>query len=376
MDATEQLTRAEGDESTVTSETSTDVEAEPIVEEQELKRLKRRIKLKHLLFDAGDLALFTAQAATILLAIFAAIPFVLSLFLGYGFSTVLSGSMSGAADEGSLVVTAPYLGEQLTVGAIVGVQEGGRRYLHRIAQVNDDGSYRTKGDANSNYDLIEPTAAEFWGVAVQIIPQPLAGMVTFFTLNTVWAEDFWNAVMAWDWSTVGELLPATPWGFMLLLFGVLLFWWLIPDLIEAAKSRAAQRDELALEALKLTVAGHGDSLGEIEPVVVELKQDHDAAKAEKEAETAFQVAAQESALEAMVRFDPEALYDEPEGRDDPLASFDAREFLARVRSPQGTGPAASSNGLHALPAPEAQSRTPHAPKQRLESSAFYFEEDE
>jgi signal peptidase I len=284
----------------------------------ELKRLKRTIRWKRAAFGVGGAVLLATQIATVVIAVFAAIPFMLSTFLGYSFSVVLTGSMAGTVEVGDVVVTQQYLGQELTEGQVVGIESPAGRFLHRIVTVNDDGTYVTQGDANNTPDLFKPTGDDFWGIPIAYFHQPMATYLTAFALDTTWLDSFWQALSAWKLDVAIGLLPSAPWGWLALMAAIFIFWWLIPDFISFLRNRAEAKDELALEKLKLAVAKHDESItehdesiAEVVPVVEELRHEHEAAKAEKEAELAFQVHAQEQALNAIDSFDLDALYDEP-----------------------------------------------------------------
>ncbi len=228
--------------------------AEHETETLEVKRLKRRIGLKHGLFETGDFVLLILQSVTVILAVFASIPFIFQLFMGVQLNVVLSGSMSGTAEVGDLIQTQPYLGQDLPVGTIVGVEYDGTRYTHRIVEVVTDEnssavSYVTQGDANNTRDLFKPTNEDIWGVVTNIIPQPLAFSMTMFSWNAQWADSFFNAAHALDFDAISDLLPTAPWGLLVLIVAILLFWWIIPDVLAAIRSKLAKRDELALARL-------------------------------------------------------------------------------------------------------------------------------
>lgn len=77
---------------------------------------------------------------------------------------VLSGSMSGDAPDhievGDLIITKSVDPETLKVGDVITYMEQGTTAVtHRIIGVNDDGSFKTKGDANNAEDR-EPVLPE------------------------------------------------------------------------------------------------------------------------------------------------------------------------------------------------------------------------
>lgn len=77
---------------------------------------------------------------------------------------VLSGSMSGDAPDhievGDLIITKSVDPEALKVGDVITYMEQGTTAVtHRIIGINDDGSFKTKGDANNAEDR-EPVLPE------------------------------------------------------------------------------------------------------------------------------------------------------------------------------------------------------------------------
>ena len=70
---------------------------------------------------------------------------------------VLSGSMSGDAPDhievGDMIITTTVKAEDLKVGDVITYMENGTTTVtHRIIGINEDGSFRTKGDANNAED--------------------------------------------------------------------------------------------------------------------------------------------------------------------------------------------------------------------------------
>ena len=79
----------------------------------------------------------------------------------FGFTSmiVLSGSMSGDAPDhievGDMIVTRSADPKTLKVGDVITfMEEGTTAVTHRIIGINEDGSFRTKGDANNTEDRI------------------------------------------------------------------------------------------------------------------------------------------------------------------------------------------------------------------------------
>ena len=338
---------------------------------EDLKKLNRKIKWKQGLFKTADLGILAGATGTILIALFTAIPLAITLFMGNSFNTVLTGSMSGSIETGDVVITAQYNGQGLNVGQVIGVNSATGRYLHRIVDVNEDGTYTTRGDANDVPDLLKPDASpgseDIWGVLTTVHHQPFATYISMFALDLHWTSDMAKALSAKKFDVAFGLLATAPWGWLILLASAFLFMWLLPDLRDRFRDRAARRDYMALEALKQQVANHEGSLTELEPVVDELKQDHDAAKAKEEEEArAFR-----EALEAPLSYDPDNLFDEPESTDD---ADDADAFLRELQARHGTTGLTTRSSQNELPALIASTPDGDEPEQRSESSAFDMDE--
>lgn len=367
------------DNETITETIATEAPVEETTEEtkqesEALRRFRRRINAKRILFDFSDFALLITQTAVLIVAVLSTIPFLLSLFLGYGFNTVLSGSMTGTVAVGEVVISKPFMGEELPQGTVVGIDSGTAKYVHRIVSVNRDDNgnflnYSTQGDANSTRDLLKPTGEQVWGVAVGYIHAPFATALTLFALNTDWLASFGKALAGWDFTAMGELLPAAPWGFLGLVLAVLVFWWLIPDLATYLRNRAGAKDAIALEVLKEAVFSHDEALEELEPVVEELRAEHEAVKAEREEEATLRINQQQSVLDALGTFDPYNLY----GEDDTDTDTEVVEPEAPVfRNPFETlnEPAPKPRRIYPAPAP-----APAAPvaDRKPKHSAFFLE---
>jgi signal peptidase I len=96
---------------------------------------------------------------------------------------VTSGSMGPVIKAGDVLVLKPHDGSLLAPGAVVTFRDPAGRGLltHRIVQVNEDGSYRTRGDANHALDSGVLRPERIVGNARLLIP--LIGM------PTVWLAD-------------------------------------------------------------------------------------------------------------------------------------------------------------------------------------------
>ena len=108
-------------------------------------QLKRRV-----LFSLGLLSSYLVYL-TIFLALWAVAPFAIA---GWTPVTIISGSMSPAINVGDVVVASSHDGQNLGPGSVVVFEDSaGRGFVtHRIVEVNADGSYQTKGDANAQPD--------------------------------------------------------------------------------------------------------------------------------------------------------------------------------------------------------------------------------
>jgi signal peptidase I len=98
------------------------------------------------------------SAAFLALALLAAlIPAILTSQYGFGFSPILTGSMSPTANPGDLFITRLLPASELQVGDIIAInnQITGTYYSHRIHELRSvNGAIRiiTKGDANESPD--------------------------------------------------------------------------------------------------------------------------------------------------------------------------------------------------------------------------------
>jgi signal peptidase len=121
------------------------------------------------------------------LAIVAA-PSILQNYLGYGFSPVLTGSMSPYAEPGDAFITEKTLVTELKVGDIVTLfsKERGELFAHRIVETRDaNGLIRitTKGDANSLIDSDPYIASPNEIVAKTIGNVPKLGSVIVYATS-------------------------------------------------------------------------------------------------------------------------------------------------------------------------------------------------
>ena len=100
---------------------------------------------------------------------------VVRLLVGWSPMVITTGSMQPAINPGDLVMAcAPADGGLgLEVGTVITFADPNRPgglMTHRIARVNDDGSYQTRGDANTVADSFEVEPGDIDGVGRLLIP--------------------------------------------------------------------------------------------------------------------------------------------------------------------------------------------------------------
>lgn len=127
---------------------------------------------------------------TLALALSVAIsPAILTSQLGFGFSPILTGSMSPSAEPGDLYITKITTVSQLALGDVIAInnQESGIFYSHRIVEIrNLNGLLRitTQGDANTTADRDLFIASKSAEVSRVIYRVPELGRPLVY-LNTV-----------------------------------------------------------------------------------------------------------------------------------------------------------------------------------------------
>lgn len=127
---------------------------------------------------------------TLALALSVAIsPAILTSQFGFGFSPILTGSMSPSAEPGDLYITKITTVSQLAIGDVITInsQESGLSYSHRIVEIrNLNGLLRitTQGDANTNADRELFIASKSAEVSLVIYRVPELGRPLVY-LNTV-----------------------------------------------------------------------------------------------------------------------------------------------------------------------------------------------
>lgn len=128
---------------------------------------------------------------------------VLALGINQGLAFALSTDMPIVAVESNSMVPEFYKGdmlvlqgtsqESLSVGDIIVFDPpaGGTPVVHRIVEINDDGTFQTKGDANNGQLYYERNIGyeQIHGMVVLIIPYAgwiKIGMMEFFIPNLIW----------------------------------------------------------------------------------------------------------------------------------------------------------------------------------------------
>ena len=86
----------------------------------------------------------------------------------FGYSVVLTGSMSGTIEPDDLIIT--HKQSDYMVGDVVMYQTDGTPVTHRIVSESDKG-YRTKGDANNTDDGTDIPKEAVVGKVVLVIPK-------------------------------------------------------------------------------------------------------------------------------------------------------------------------------------------------------------
>ena len=88
---------------------------------------------------------------------------------------VMSGSMSGDAPDhievGDMIVAKKVDPALLKVGDVISFMEGKSAVTHRIIAINEDGSFKTKGDANPSEDLNPVYPEQIIGLFAYRIPK-------------------------------------------------------------------------------------------------------------------------------------------------------------------------------------------------------------
>jgi signal peptidase len=98
---------------------------------------------------------------------------VLPFAVGWSPSVVLTGSMEPSIAPGDIVVTAPIEPDALKLGYVIRFKDPSHSHpylLHRIIEINPDGTLKTKGDANQSADSTPVPRENVTGVARLRVP--------------------------------------------------------------------------------------------------------------------------------------------------------------------------------------------------------------
>lgn len=129
-----------------------------------------------------------------------------TLFMGLRPMAIDSGSMGPAIRAGDVILVQDPTGEPIEPGRVVTFRDPAdpeRLVTHRITGANRDGTYRTKGDANSEADSTPLTEGQIDGVGRLVVPR--AGM------PVVWlGQRNYAALGAWAVSVMLALVLLAP----------------------------------------------------------------------------------------------------------------------------------------------------------------------
>ena len=91
-------------------------------------------------------------------------------FFGYSSLMVATGSMSGTIEEGDLIIIKD-TGDYKIGDIVTFFQEGDQiPTTHRIWNIDEEGKFITRGDANNSYDAVHITSDDIYGEVVLVIP--------------------------------------------------------------------------------------------------------------------------------------------------------------------------------------------------------------
>jgi signal peptidase I len=144
-------------------------------------------------FVAGLVGLFVTSTMAWLLLWAAAS----SLWQGSAPVLVASGSMGPSVRAGDLVVLEPYHSQEIAPGTVIRFDDPAGRgsLLHRVVEVEEDGTLRTKGDANAVVDSSAVDAGRITGVGEVLVPR--AGLPVLW-----WRHGEWLALAVFSLVTV------------------------------------------------------------------------------------------------------------------------------------------------------------------------------
>ena len=129
----------------------------------------------------------------------------LPLALGWSTSTVATGSMEPVISPGDVVAFADYDGGNLPIGSIIRFDDpnrAGETVTHRLIGINPDGTFETKGDANSQPDSSSVPPETVSGVARIVTPH--AGLPQVWVGSENWTTfTLWVSITVAAGMTVG-----------------------------------------------------------------------------------------------------------------------------------------------------------------------------
>lgn len=139
------------------------------VEKEEVVKEKSMVKKVFGWIGTGFLTLLVVMASWLCFDKFVLKHRVPSIF-GYSSLMVATGSMSGTIEEGDLIIIRDT--DDYKIGDIVTFFQDGDDIptTHRIYNIDEDGKWVTRGDANNSYDKRSITSDEIIGEVVLVIP--------------------------------------------------------------------------------------------------------------------------------------------------------------------------------------------------------------
>ena len=139
------------------------------VEKEEVVKEKSMVKKVFGWIGTGFLTLLVVMASWLCFDKFVLKHRVPSIF-GYSSLMVATGSMSGTIEEGDLIIIRDT--DDYKIGDIVTFFQDGDDIptTHRIYNIDENGNWKTRGDANNSYDKRSITNDEIIGEVVLVIP--------------------------------------------------------------------------------------------------------------------------------------------------------------------------------------------------------------
>jgi signal peptidase I len=118
-----------------------------------------------------------------------------AILFGWTSSVITSDSMAPGIRRGDVVIASPLEPSAIISGTVVVFEDTQERGLvtHRVIGVNNDGSYRTKGDANMFADSTPLTSDRVVGEGQVLVP--LIGLPVLWSLHGAW---HWSLLSAFS----------------------------------------------------------------------------------------------------------------------------------------------------------------------------------